>query len=362
MRIRPSNLQVCLEDKAMKAVAFESIEQPLKLVDRPAPDAAPDSLTIRIHACGICGSDLHAAQTPGMLAPGAVLGHEYAGEVVEVGAQAGGDWRPGDRVVALPFRACGTCASCQVGRLGSCEAPVAQGFNPKLPGAYAEYAACQAAMAFRIPDNVSYEAAAMVEPFAVALNAYKMADIAPGDGVLIIGAGVIGLAIAAWARFFGAGDIAISDLVADRLARADAAGANVVINASTVDNPVAEYQRRTGRLPCAIFECVGRPMLQKIVSMAPPRAHLVIAGACLEPDSLSVLSATVKRLRMSFVFTYEREDFDFTLRMIESGRIDVAPFISAVVALDEVPATFEALKQPNAHCKVVIRTTAQSAA
>ncbi|BBQ01732.1 Zn-dependent alcohol dehydrogenase (plasmid) [Burkholderia sp. SFA1] len=345
----------------MKVIAFESIDKPLRLAELPVPAPAADSLTVRVHACGICGSDLHAAQTPGMLREGSVLGHEFAGEVVEVGADAGADWRTGDRIVALPLRACGTCAPCRDGRQASCEAPATQGFNPALPGAYAEYASCQAVMAMKIPDTMSYDEAAMIEPFAVALNAYKMAKVPPGADVLIVGAGVIGLAIATWARFFGAGDIAISDLVPERLARARDAGAAILIDASNVADPVAELRRATGRPPMFIFECVGRPILQKLINMAPPKAHLVIAGACLEPEKVSVLSATIKRLRVSFAFTYEREDFEFSLRMLADGRIRATPFISSVIGLDEVPATFEALKKPNTHCKVMIRNQASAA-
>lgn len=339
----------------MKAIAFESVDKPLALVEMAAPALPPDSLKIRVQACGICGSDLHAAQTPGMLGAGAVLGHEFAGEVVAVGADAGADFQPGDRVVALPFRACGQCDECRSGRRTSCRKPATQGFNSAVPGAYAEYTICQAAMAMKLPDTMRYEDAAMVEPFAVALGAWRTANVPTGAGVLILGAGVIGLAVAAWARFFGAGDVAISDLVPERLARAEAAGADIAIDASVVDNPVAEFQRATGHAPAVIFECVGRPMLQKIVDMAPPGAHLVIAGANLEPERLSVLSATVKRLRMSFAFAYERADFAFTLRMLANQRVNAAPFISSVISLDEVPETFEALKRPNSQCKVLIR-------
>ena len=339
----------------MKAITFESVDMPLKLTELPVPDLPADSLMVKVRACGICGSDLHAAQARGMLGAGAVLGHEFSGEVVAVGANVGQAFQPGNRIVALPFRACGRCVPCLSGRQDACRAPATQGFNPAVPGAFAEYTICQAAMAMKLPDTVSDTDAALIEPFAVALSAWRIANVPAGGDVLILGAGVIGLALAAWARFFGAGHVAISDLVPERLARAAAAGADIVIDGAVNSNPVAEFQRMTGSEPQVIFECVGRPLLQKIVDMAPSGAHLVIAGASIEPERLSVLSATVKRLQMSFAFAYERADFAFALRMLANQRLNVAPFITSTIALDDVPEMFESLKLPNNQCKVLIR-------
>lgn len=339
----------------MKAVIFEKVDAPLALVDMAVPSVPAGCLKVRVHACGICGSDLHAAQTPGMLGAGTVPGHEFAGEVVEVGAGADKEFRPGDRVVALPFRACGNCKACLAGRPDNCLKPAAQGFNPAVAGAYAEYTVCQAVMALKLPETISYADAALIEPFAVALAAWRQAGALAGADVLILGAGVIGLALATWARFFGAGTIAISDLVPERLARATEAVADVVIDASSVKDPVAEFRNLADAEPSVIFECVGRPMVQKVIDMAPRGAHLVFAGASLEPEPISVLSATVKRLRMSFAFAYERADFVFALRMLANQRIHVTPFISATISLDQLPEMFEALKRPNSQCKVLVQ-------
>jgi len=222
----------------MKALQFQGVGEPLHLADVPRPVAEPGGLVFRVKACGICASDLHAAEVPGLLQFGNVLGHEYSGTVVEVGPGVSG-WSVGDRLVALPAKPCGTCAACTAGAHQACSAIVAQGFDMRMPGAYAEYATCMAGLAMKLPDGLTDNDAATIEPLAVGLGAWKAANVSPGADVLIIGAGIIGLSVAKWARFFGAGDVGISEMVPARLARARRIGAGVVIDASQHPDPVA---------------------------------------------------------------------------------------------------------------------------
>lgn len=337
----------------MKALQFQGVGEPLHLADVPRPVAEPGGLVFRVKACGICASDLHAAEVPGLLQFGNVLGHEYSGTVVEVGPGVSG-WSVGDRLVALPAKPCGTCAACTAGAHQACSAIVAQGFDMRMPGAYAEYATCMAGLAMKLPDGLTDNDAATIEPLAVGLGAWKAANVSPGADVLIIGAGIIGLSVAKWARFFGAGDVGISEMVPARLARARRIGAGVVIDASQHPDPVAEFARQTGRKPTVIFECVGRPLLAHLIAIAPPGAQLVLAGTGMQPESFTVVSAALKRLRMTFPLAYSADDFPFVQRMIAAGRIAVDGLVTATVTLDEAPAMFELLGQPNDHCKVLI--------
>ncbi|MFZ1834500.1 MAG: zinc-binding dehydrogenase, partial [Pseudomonadales bacterium] len=176
----------------------------------------------------------------------------------------------------------------------------------------------------------------------------------PGASVLVIGAGIIGLAVAKWARFFGAGDVGISEMVPARIERARRIGADIVIDAARYADPVAEFQRITGRAPTVIFECVGRPMIQKLIDMAPPGAHLVMVGTGMQPEQLTVVTAALKRLRMSFHLAYELDDFPFVLRMLAVGRISTEGLVTGTVGLDALPAMFATLQQPNDHCKIMI--------
>ncbi len=337
----------------MRALQFLEVGQPLQITEMARPVAAPGGLVFKVRACGICASDLHAAEVPGLLQRGNVLGHEYTGEVVEVGPGASG-WEIGDRMIALPAKPCGTCPACTAGRAADCSEIVMQGFDPRMPGAYAEYASCMAALAMKIPQSVSDIEAATIEPLAVGLNAWKTANVGAGASVLVIGAGIIGLAVCKWAHFFGAADVGISEMLPARLERARSVGIELVIDAAEHADPVAEYERRTGRKPSVIFECVGRPILDKLIAMAAPNTHLVMVGTGMQEERFTVVSAAMKRLRISFPLAYEAADFPFVQRMLGARRISAAGLVTATVSLDEAAAMFTLLGQPNDHCKVLI--------
>ena len=337
----------------MKAAQFLQVGQALQLAELPKPQAEPGGLVFKVKACGICASDLHAAEIPGLLQRGNVLGHEYVGEVIDVGPGVSG-WQKGDRLVALPAKPCGRCPACLAGRAGECSQIVRQGFDLEMPGAYAEFSTCLAALATKIAPGLKDVEAALIEPLAVGLGAWRAAMVAPGSSVLIIGAGIIGLAIATWAEFFGAGDIGVSELVPARIERARRLGLGFVIDAAASSDPVLAYEAQTGRKPSVIFECVGRPMIAQMIAMAPPRAHLVMTGTGMQSEHFTVLSAALKQLRMSFPLAYEPADFTFVERMLSAGRISVEGLVTATVKLEETPAMFELLGKPNDHCKVLI--------
>lgn len=335
----------------MKAVTFEGAGKTLALRDIPIPEAGPGQLLLKVAACGICGSDLHAYQAS--LAPeGNVFGHEFAGEVVAIGEGVEGDWQVGDRAIALGAMVCGECASCREGRLDQCENIELIGFSRN--GAYAEYVVTQAAASTRVPKGIENTQAALVEPLAVGLAAFRDCQLPMGGNVLVIGAGIIGITVIKWARFFGAEHVAISDLDSDRLARARLAGATTAIDASANPDPVQAFKNATGIAPDVIVECVGRPMLQHLVDVAPQGTHIVAVGASMEPETISSVAAAQKKIRMTFSFGYTLEDFEFILRMISAGRMKTDELITRAVTLEEVPEAFAGLMQPNEHCKIMI--------
>lgn len=338
----------------MKAVVFKGIGKDLQVEDLPMPKAGPGELVFKVEACGICGSDLHGAEAPGFLQPDQVIGHEYAGTVVEIGPGVGPEWQIGDRLIAIPAKPCGACPACQGGKYDKCDSLILQGYDPRMPGAYAEYSACLAPLAMKLPKDFDARDAALIEPLCVGLNAYRAAQAAPGATVMIVGAGVIGLAVAIAARFFGAGNVVIAEMVPSRMERAKQIGADLVIDAAQCANPVAECQKLTGQAPSVIFECVGRPMIQKLIDMAPMGAHLVMVGTGMQPEQMTVLPAAMKRLRMTFTLGYEPADFGFMLRMLANGRISAKHLVTGTVSLDQLPEMFAKLQKPNDHCKVMI--------
>ena len=336
----------------MRAVVFQGADKPLQVSEIPVPAPGPGQLLLKVEACGICGSDLHAFQH-GLPPVGMVFGHEFAGTVAAVGAGAEQDWKRGDRATSIGALFCGTCDACRRGRPDCCEQPGLIGFTTN--GAYAEYVITQAAASIKLPEGLSSSRGALVEPLAVGLAAYRDARLNLGGNVLVIGAGVIGIAVVKWARFFGAGHVGISDLEAARLVRARVAGATVEINARECADPVAAFRKATGSAPDAIVECVGRPILQKLIEASPPGAHIVAVGATMEPEPIVSVVAAQKKLRLTFSFGYTLDDFQFIVRMIDEERMSVDGLVTRSVSLDEVPEAFGALLQPNDHCKVMIR-------
>jgi (R,R)-butanediol dehydrogenase/meso-butanediol dehydrogenase/diacetyl reductase len=249
---------------------------------------------------------------------------------------------------------CGVCDACQAKNFGECEDMRMIGFDPRTPGAYAEYVRAQATWCFRVPDSISFDDAATVEPLAVGLKAFREAEVAVGEGVLVIGAGPIGLAVVKWARFFGVTRIGVSEIAPRRLARAETAGATVLIDAAQHSDPVAAFRQLTGHSPAVIFECVGRPILQHLFDIAPQKARLIMVGTCLEPEQVTVALGAMKSLRVSFAFGYDPGDFQLVLELFSSGRVTSEPLISETISLDQVPDLFQSLLKPNDECKVVI--------
>ena len=337
----------------MQAAVFRALGKPLEIAEVPDPKPGPCDLVLRVKSCGICGSDLHAASLPPGLPAGSVMGHEFAGEIVELGREAASQFRVGERVCALPFIGCGRCAACLTGDGIRCAQIVTTGLGA-APGAYAEFVKVGAGETLRLPDAVGFREGALVEPLSVGLHAVHEARLEPGANVLVIGAGPIGLAVAVWARFFGARIVMVSEKAQGRRALAERFGATHVIDPSH-EMPGPAFMKAAGSPPEVIFECVGVPgMIQQCVLLAPPRGRIVVVGVCMQPDTLFPVFASVKGLTLNFVVGYRKQDFQLTLDMLAAERIAGLPMVTDTVDLARLPDAFEALKQPSTQCKVML--------
>ena len=339
----------------MRAAVFKELGKPLDIEAVADPRPGPHDLILKVRNCGICGSDLHMTE-PGTIMPlpgGAVMGHEFAGEVMEVGRAVTHLWKPGDRVAGFPVICCGEHSPCLSLSLSSaCPKLIPVGLG-QSPGAYAEYVRIGASSGYRLPANVSFREGAMVEPLAVGLHAVDMAKLERGATVLVIGAGPVGLAVMLWANFLGARHVIVSEKAAVRKEMAARFGATDAIDP---DQPLTpQVMKIAGKAPDIIFECVGAPgLLMNAMGEAPRGGRIVVAGVCQKPDMIMPLIGIVKEIAIQFVLGYRPADFDYVIAMIASDRVDVEHMITDIVDLDALPSAFEALRKPSHQCKVML--------
>jgi (R,R)-butanediol dehydrogenase/meso-butanediol dehydrogenase/diacetyl reductase len=313
----------------------------------PDPRPGPGQAVLRVAACGICGSDLHLHQHK-LLPAGSIMGHEFCGEVME----SVGTLRAGELVCALPALSCGVCDRCRSGLGAYCttQQPIGLG----LPnGAFAEYVAIAAHEAVRVPSGVGSELAALVEPLAVGVHAVNASRMRRGERCLVVGAGPIGLAIALWARHFGAREVIVSERAAGRRALAERLGATRVVDPLNEDLAAALERSAPGG-PDVVFEAVGAPgLIEDCVGRVRFRGRVIVAGVCMGADSFTPLTSVLKEAQLQFVLAYEKDDFQYTLDMLAQARIDPSPLITDRVGLAGVPAAFAALATPQAQGKVL---------
>ena len=282
-------------------------------VEDPVP--GPGELLLRVTACGLCGSDLKARAA---MPAGTVMGHEFGGVVV--GAGPGAESWPADALAAvLPVASCGQCARCVVGDVIHCASAVLIGLSGS-PGGLAELAVVPAASSFELPQEVTPAHAALVEPFAVGLHTVDTVGIEPGDAVLVVGAGTVGLTSITWARQRGATTITVADPNPERLDMARAFGAT-----DTLDAALTADQNRYD----VAIECVGKPgLLDQCIAATRAKGRLVVAGVCVEQDPFWSMAALMKELTIRFAVYYTPGEFRTVINAFATGAIDPGPLVA----------------------------------
>jgi len=326
-------------------------------VDRPSP--GPGQVLVKVRACGICGSDLHAAKYLDAMIRATqrsrrsawdtldgkqaiVMGHEFVAEIVEAGPGVDG-WERGERITSVPL-------------LLAPERPngfLSIGYSPETPGAYGEYLLLSAPLLLRVPANVSDRLAATTEPCAVGLHAVRQARMQPDEHAVVMGAGPIGLMTLLWLKKEGGRHVTVSDPAEARRALAARLGADMVVNPAT-DNVADAVAATAGGLPPVVFECVGvEGTLQQALETVERGGRVVVVGVCMNEDTILPMVGINKQLTVQFVLGYSPAEYAETLGAFASGSIDTSPMVTRGVTLDELPAAFEALANP-ADCKVVL--------
>lgn len=342
----------------MKAALFKEVGKPLQVekVEDPTPEST--ELVMKVSYCGVCGTDLHATREGLTTACcDQILGHEYVGEIVEVGKEAEGNWQLGDRVCAMPFIACGKCLPCAAGHFFECQNKKVSGVDDQ--GGFAEYVTTGSRETIALPDSLELQKATLIEPLAVGLHAVRMADVKAGSRIMVMGAGPIGLTVALWCRFLGAREVVVSELAESRALLAKKMGATQVVQpdlSKGAEGLLEQFCDVAGGPPDVIFECVGAPgLLQQCIEMAPQRGKIIPVGVCEQPDSIMPFFGLIKELNIQFAIAYTKDDFETCVAMLAEGRIDISAMITDIVSLDELPEAFEALKTPSYQCKVLAK-------
>jgi threonine dehydrogenase-like Zn-dependent dehydrogenase len=320
--------------------------------DVPDPSPGPGQVLVAVRSCGICGSDLHfAAHGPEVVAMTA----KVAGDAGGMGVDLGRDIFMGHEFSAEVLEAGPDTETHPVGTLVT-SIPVvlsAKGVEPivysnSTIGGYAEQMLLSAPLLLPVPNGLDFRHASLTEPMAVGLHAVNKSGVQPGETALVLGCGPIGIAIVAALAARGVEAIVASDFSPQRRELAIAMGAHRALDPGQ-GSPFDTVK------PAVVFEAVGVPgIIDDVMLRARPGTRLVVAGVCMQSDTVHPFFAIAKEINVQFVLAYTPDEFADSLRALAEGDIDVTPLITGEVGLDGVGAAFDDLAVPERHCKILV--------
>jgi threonine dehydrogenase-like Zn-dependent dehydrogenase len=329
----------------------------LRIQEMPEPEAKPGWVVLKVAACGICGSDVHGWQAKQMAGKGYpyVVGHEFAGTIVERGEGVTA-FSVGDRVASEPFAVwCGECRMCRTGRVNNCRHHSDMGFGQH--GAFAEYAAAPARGLHRLPECVDVEDAAICEPLAVAYNGmFAESQVRPGDIVVVLGCGPIGLLCAALALAAGA-EVLLTGSTGDdfRLAKARAIGVQHVVNAAQEDVAATVKEMTEPDGPDLIVDAVGgNETFAQALQMAGPCGQITKVGWFRGGQAPNLNSIVGRNLRIHGVYGHTWEVWEKCVRVLAAGHVPLEHIATHRLPLSEWEHGFQLMKDCEA-VKVLLR-------
>jgi 2-desacetyl-2-hydroxyethyl bacteriochlorophyllide A dehydrogenase len=325
----------------VRAVVYQGIGK-IEVKDVPRPELAAGEVLIRVGYCGICGSDVEALHT-GMYEPGLIIGHEFAGAVAQVGYEVT-HWRIGDRVVVNDAIPCGACVPCREGRLDGCEDLTMVGVTHD--GGLAEYVKVTAKGLHRLPEEVTLRQGALVEPLAVALHGVRRSRLEPGDRVLVMGAGPIGLLTLQCALLAGARAVVVTEIDPTRAKLAGRLGAAAVLDPSRDNVGVALSGLTGSQGPDVVYICTGAPdPYRDAVSLVRKGGQIFVLGLCVEPVDADFMSVVLSDLCIEGSLA-GRAEFPAAVDFVAQSRIDVEALVTHEITLDEIVKGFELASTP----------------
>lgn len=317
----------------MKCVSINGVKS-FQIEERSCPEKREDKVIFKVKKCGICGSDLHYFVNGEP--KGLVMGHEFSGIVTDPGSIT--DLKEGDRITALPLSPCGKCSACKSGNPQYCTNTWthATGLSLEDNGAYAEYSSCYANMARILPDEVTDEEAAMIEPSAVSLHAVKLSDINVGDKVLIIGGGIIGLLAAEFAKKEGATYVCMLETNEKRGEKSLTYGyVNEYFNPKD-ENVIKELKEKTNGGFDKVIECCGNsPAVTEAIMLVKNGGKIVLVGVSTEPVTIPLVISVMGEVTLLGSIAYSEFDFDKVIELIKNKDLDVLKYVDKIVSLEE---------------------------
>jgi 2-desacetyl-2-hydroxyethyl bacteriochlorophyllide A dehydrogenase len=320
-----------------------SDERRLEPGELPDPEPGEGEVAVDVAFCGICGSDLHMLPSP-VISPGSVMGHEFSGRVAAIGPGVEG-WEVGERVAVLPGHPCGECPNCASGNEHLCiQMPVRGHGLGGRQGGFAERIAVHAETLFRLPDSVSDEQGALVEPLAVGVHAARISGADPVEPACVLGAGPIGVMTAIALRASGFERIVVVEPGERRRERIERLGFDAVPLEGVHEGVLAALG---GQLPAAVFECAGHPdALGLAVELVRSAGVVLAAGVLEEPVELNQLLVIIKEARIQGAFAYVREDFDRAIELLAAGEVPTEELITEVAPLERGQELVDELRRP----------------
>lgn len=331
----------------MKALVLEAYNR-FEYVDVPAPQVGPGEVLVEVKACGICGSDVHGMDgSSGRRLPPLIMGHEASGVIAEVGPGVEG-WRAGERVTFDSTLYCGQCHFCLRGQVNLCDRRQVLGVaceEFRREGAFAEYVSVPARVLYRIPEGVSFEQAAMVEPTSVAVHAVGRMPLRLNDTAVVIGAGVIGLLVVQALRAAGCGRIVAVDMEEGRLELARELGADEGMRPDEGDVAELVRERTGGRGADVCVEAVGIDATVKAAVGCVRKGGAVTLVGNVTPSVTLLLQAAVTRELALYGSAASCGEYPDCLELMQRGAIRVDPLISARAPLSKGAEWFGRLRK-----------------
>ncbi len=323
----------------------------VEIADVEEPSPGPGQVKLKVGFNGICGTDLHEYYAGPIFVPTEphplthrqlplVIGHEFSGVITDVGEEVTG-WAEGDRVAVEPIYKCGHCPPCRAGNYNVCQQI---GFHGLMSdGGMAEYTVVPTDMLHRLPDNVSLQLGALVEPMSVAYHAATLGDVKSGDTAMVFGAGPIGIGLWFALRGKGVDDVLVVEPSATRRAAIERLGAST-LDPTAVDVPAFTADHTDGRGADAVFDAAGvTPAVETALGCVGSRRPMVSVAIYEKPLTTPLLNLVMNESRIQGSLCYTADDFEAVIALMAQGAYDTTGWVTSIGLDDVIDEGFEAL-------------------